>query len=85
MLLSQNLSMKFMAFFFLLTACAQTPSRQPKDLVSLDAALNQAQASYLKGCVMALKELKIPAVFTGCRDKAILHRQELDLIMNQDL
>lgn len=77
--------MKLMALLFLFTACAQTPSRPQEDLVSLDAALNQAQASYLKGCVMALKELKIPAVFTGCRDKAILHRQELDLIMNQDL
>lgn len=77
--------MKLMTLLFLFTACAQTPSRPQEDLVSLDAALNQAQASYLKGCVMALKELKIPAVFTGCRDKAILHRQELDLIMNQDL
>ncbi len=77
--------MKFIAFFVLLISCAHTPPSQEKNLVSLDAALNQAQASYLKGCVLALRDLNIPSVFSGCRDKAILHRQELNSLMGQDL
>lgn len=76
--------MKLIGFFVLLISCAHTPPPQEKDMVSLDAALNQAQASYLKGCVLALKDLNIPAVFTGCRDKAFLHRQELNSMMSQD-
>ncbi len=44
----------------------------------------QAQASYLKGCVDALKDLKIPLAFHGCRDKSILHRGELDQLMLRD-
>lgn len=76
--------MKISLLLFILISCAHHPSKKQEDLVSLEAALNQAQASYLKGCVMALKDLKIPAVFMGCRDKAILHRQELEQIMSQD-
>lgn len=78
--------MKYFTFLILFIGCAHTPPpAQEKNLVSLDAALNQAQASYLKGCVLALRDLNIPSVFTGCRDKSILHRQELNLMMNQDL
>jgi hypothetical protein len=74
---------------FFLFSCAHAP-KTPKpsnyeDLVSLEAALNQAQASYLKGCVDAMKSLHIPVSFPGCRDKSLLHRQELDSIMSQDL
>lgn len=66
-------------------SCAHTPPAQEKNLVTLNAALNQAQASYLKGCVMALRDLNIPSTFTGCRDKALLHREELNSMMSQDL
>lgn len=76
--------MKISLLLFILTSCAHHLPKKQEDLVSLEAALNQAQASYLKGCVLALKDLKIPAVFTGCRDKALLHRQELEQIMSQD-
>lgn len=71
----------------MLVSCAhQAPKpEQEEDLVSLDAALNQAQASFLKGCVDAMKELKVPIAFPGCRDKAIIHRRELDQLMQQDL
>lgn len=66
-------------------SCAQAPAKKEEDLVSLGVALDQAQASYLKGCVDAMKELKIPIAFPGCRDKSIVHRHELDSIMDQDL
>ena len=62
----------------MLISCAHRPSEPEEDLVTLNAALNQAQASYLKGCVDAMKTLKIPIAFPGCRDQSILHRQELD-------
>ena len=77
--------MKYLSLILLLISCAHTPQSKEKDYVTLDAALNQAQASYLKGCVMALRDLNIPSVFTGCRDKAILHREELNSMMAQDL
>lgn len=77
--------MKYFSFLILFIGCAHTHPSQEKNLVSLDAALNQAQASYLKGCVLALRDLNIPSVFTGCRDKSIIHRQELNSMMSQDL
>lgn len=45
----------------------------------------QAQASYLKGCVDAMRELKVPVAFPGCRDRARLHGQELEQFMGDDL
>lgn len=77
--------MKYLPLLILLLSCAHRPQPKEKDLVTLETALWQAQASYLKGCVDALKDLKIPAVFEGCRDKSILHRRELDSIMDQDI
>ena len=77
----KNLSLLIL---FLLMSCAHRPSETKEDLVSLEAALMQAQASYLKGCVDALKDLKIPLAFHGCRDMSILHRQEIDQIMEQE-
>ena len=77
-----------LVFSFLLAfvSCAQAPTKSEKDdLVTVRTALDQAQASYLKGCVEAMKDLKIPVAFPGCRDKAIVHRRELDSIMDQDL
>ena len=84
-LVRQYLSMKHLSLCLLLIGCSQLPSKNRENLVSLDAALNQAQASYLKGCVIALKDLRIPAAFSSCRDKAMLHRQELDLMLGQEI
>lgn len=78
--------MKYLPLMILLFSCAHRPVPQEKDdMVTLETALWQAQASYLKGCVDALKDLKITAAFRGCRDKSILHRRELDSIMEQDI
>jgi hypothetical protein len=78
--------MEEVVILFLLVSCAQVkPKTVQDDLVTVNTALTQAQFSYLKGCVDAMKELKIPIAFPGCRDKAILHRRELDSIMEQEL
>lgn len=77
--------MKSIFILLLLVSCSQVPTKKGDEDVPLDAALNQAQMSYLKGCVEAKKELKIPQVFEGCRDKSLLHRQELEEILGQDL
>lgn len=77
--------MKFFLILFALASCAQTPQKKGEELVSVNAALNQAQASYLKGCVEAHRLLNIPISFPACRDRSFIHRQELDSIMDQDL
>ena len=75
--------------FFLVSCAHQTPKdnlpANRHDQVSVEAALNQAQASYLLGCVEAMKVLRVPVSFPGCRDRSIVHRRELDQIMDQDL
>jgi hypothetical protein len=75
--------MKLIPILILAISCAHREIKQEQDHVSVNAALNQAQASYLKGCVDALKTLQVPNAFTGCRDRSILHRQEIDGIMEQ--
>lgn len=78
--------MKYVFMLFILVACSHHPKKEVEDdLVSVDAALDQAQASYLLGCVEAFKELKMPVSFPNCRDKSLNHRKELDSIMEQDL
>lgn len=78
--------MKLLLLSLIFASCAHQKTRTNQDdLVSVNAALNQAQASYLKGCVDAMKELHVPIAFPGCRDKSLLHRQELDSIMDQEL
>jgi hypothetical protein len=66
-------------FLIILYSCSQVSTKRPQteELVSLDSALNHAMASYLKGCVDAYHDLKIPKVFETCRDKAKLHREEI--------
>jgi hypothetical protein len=73
-------------FCLILSSCAHMKKEsETEDLVSLNTALDQAQASYLKGCVDALHDIKVPMAFEGCRDKSLIHRRELDQIMEQDL
>jgi hypothetical protein len=75
--------MKIFFLLFLFMSCShQVPSRSQHE-VSLQAAMDQAQASYLRGCVDALHDLKIPKVFESCRDKSILHREEVEEILEQ--
>lgn len=77
--------MRSIFLLVLLISCAhKSPPEDQEKLVSLRAALMQAQASYLKGCVDGMKELKVPLAFHGCRDKAILHWQELEQLFYED-
>lgn len=77
--------MKYLFLSLLLISCAHHSKEKDEPLVSLNTALMQAQASYLKGCVDAMKTLKVPVAFPGCRDMAVLHRKELNEFMDQDI
>lgn len=76
--------MKLFFLFLFFISCAHK-NNQPlnEEMVSVEAAITHAQFSYLKGCVDALKELKVPIAFPGCRDKSLIHRQEIESIMLQ--
>ncbi len=63
--------------------CTQLRPRQEHEEVSLNAALNQAQASYLRGCVEAFKTFSIAPSFPSCVEKSLAHRLELIQIMDQ--
>jgi hypothetical protein len=73
----------FLLFF--LYSCSQVSRKSPPhgDLVSVDAALDHIQASYLRGCVEAFKELGVPTSFEHCRDKAEDHQNEVRQIIEQ--
>lgn len=55
---------------------------QEEELVSVDAALNRAQASYLLGCVEAYQSLKLGPTYFYCLENARKHRLELQNIMD---
>jgi hypothetical protein len=73
----------FLLFF--LYSCSQVSRKSPPhtELVSVGAALDHIQASYLRGCVEAFKELGMPASFEHCRDKAKDHQHEVREIIEQ--
>ncbi|MBA2405071.1 MAG: hypothetical protein H0V66_09900 [Bdellovibrionales bacterium] len=70
-----------------LYGCSQVPVTKPspleEDNVTVDTALMHIKASYLRGCVDAFKDMKLPISFETCRDKAQLHREEVQSIMDQ--
>lgn len=66
-------------FLFTLVSCAHHQKPSPEaDLVSIDAALDHVQSSYLKGCVDAYHEMKHKKVFEHCSLKAKSHRTEVE-------
>ena len=71
--------------FALAYGCSQVkPKPQERDDdVSINAALNQAQASYLLGCVQALKKSQTTPVFPECRELAIKHRIQIEETIRQ--
>jgi hypothetical protein len=72
---------------FLLIGCSHVKkqSEVPRNEVSMDAALDQARASYLKGCVDAFKQMKQGPSFPKCVEKAKKHRQELEQIVTSPI
>lgn len=76
--------MKILWMTLIISSCAhQSKQLKTTDNVSVNSALMQAQASYLKGCVDALKEIKLPLTFETCKERSLFHRKELEGIMNQ--
>ena len=84
--------MKNILIFMLILSygCSQVKTKFPsspeetEEDVSIDAALNQAQASYLLGCVQALKPAtSTTPVFPLCRDRAVKHRLAIEETIRQ--
>ena len=79
---------KHMLILLILTACS-TFSNHPmsdkenpdEDLVTVHTALDQAQASYLRGCVDGSNGTGKAPVFEVCRELSKAHRTELNQIM----
>ena len=73
----------FLLFF--VYSCSQVSVKPTPhgELVSIDAALNHIQASYLRGCVEAFQELGVPTSFENCRDKAKDHQNEVREMIEQ--
>ena len=65
--------------------CSQVKPKpiENDDEVSINAALNQAQSSYLLGCVEASKTSKLSPAFPVCRDRALNHRLQIEEIIRQ--
>ncbi len=75
---------KLLILFFLYSCSQVSVKKAPEeDLVSVDSALNHIHASYMKGCVDTYKEMKMPASFELCRDRAKLHKDQV--MHNMDL
>jgi hypothetical protein len=78
---------KHIVILLILLGCASAPKNREvpfeerEDVVTLPTALDQAQASYVRGCVDAFHEMKKSMVFVKCREMGLLHRQELNAIM----
>jgi len=74
--------MRFFLLLFLI-ACSSTRQNPQDDSVTVRTALDQAQMSYLKGCVDSFRTLKMAPSFDHCKERAIAHRIELDSIMER--
>ncbi len=80
--------MRTFIFLFILVSCAhQSKKTEPKyysDQVSVRVALDQAQMSFLRGCVESFRTFKIKPSFETCREKAIQHRLEVQEILETE-
>jgi hypothetical protein len=88
---------KFHSLFFIisvvtLTSCAHVNvsdkilvSKHDSDLVSVEAAINLARVSYIKGCKDKSLESKIPVSFEDCLKKANTYlKDDVIFIIDQD-
>jgi len=76
--------LKLLILPLLFVSCAhlssETSTEEP--LVSVHTALNQAQSSYLRGCVEAYQSLRLGPTYFYCLENARKHRLELQMIMD---
>ncbi|HXH76841.1 MAG TPA: hypothetical protein VNJ08_17865 [Bacteriovoracaceae bacterium] len=74
---------KIILLILFCASCSRLPLKKtPDDQVSINAALDQAQTSYLKGCVQAYESKSEGPKFVECREKAVAHRLELQQMMD---
>ena len=79
----------YLLLLLLLVSCAHKKPQAVQcpepddDRVSVNAALNQAQMSYLKGCVDSFRFLRMAPSFEHCVEKAKAHRLDIQSIMDQ--
>jgi hypothetical protein len=64
-------------------SCSQVKPKVEHEEVSVEAALDQAQSSYLLGCVEAFNSAKVTPAFPVCRDRSLKHRVEIEQILRQ--
>ncbi len=79
---------KIVLLLILTSSCANfTPSKKVDEdnLVTITTALEQAQMSYLRGCVEANKEILGNGNFPKCKDKAKNHRDEIQSILDSKI
>ncbi|MFY7993920.1 MAG: hypothetical protein ACOVP4_11550 [Bacteriovoracaceae bacterium] len=76
--------LKLFVLPLLLTSCAHLSSDTSPEgpLVTVHTALNQAQSSYLRGCVEAYQSLRLGPTYFYCLENARKHRLELQMIMD---
>ena len=74
---------KLFILLILTVSCAHQKKKDPQgnDLVTLRTALEQAQMSYLKGCVDVYVAHKLGPAFNQCKELAKKHRLDLDNYM----
>lgn len=68
-------------FTTLLISCSSTPKPERDEFVTVRTALEQAQMSYLKGCVDSFRKLGMAPSFDRCKEMAITHRLEINSIL----
>lgn len=87
---THNERMKTVWLLVLLTyGCSQVSVKESKhsddDEVSIYAALSQAHASYLRGCVEAFKTSKLSPSFPLCKERADAHLKEIEGMVGKSL
>ena len=78
--------MKYLLLLSLLACATKHPITNHKDeLVHVSTVMDQVQLSYLKGCMDAYREIKIPTAIETCKVKAKDHRMEIQSILDQQV
>lgn len=75
---------KLLILLLLSASCAhRKKAKDDHELVTLRTALEQAQMSYLKGCVDAYKRNQLGPAFALCKELAKEHRLDLENFMKK--
>lgn len=75
--------MRYLILLILFSCSSIQKNNSQNEFVTVRTAMDQAQMSYLKGCVDSFRKLGMAPSFDHCKEEAIAHRIELDSIMEQ--